>query len=172
LLRLKSLLLLTGICLMLVVSPLYAAEGQSDDVKADRVVVSKSKRLLMLLKNDEVIRQYRIALGENPVGHKIRVGDSRTPEGEYVIDRRNPKSKYHLSIHISYPNETDRLEARKLNVAPGGEIMIHGLPNGMGWIGSLHALIDWTKGCIAVTDEEIEEIWRAVPDGTPIRIES
>lgn len=157
---------------MLMVSPLCADEGQSDEVKADRVVVSKSKRLLMLLRNDEIIRQYRIALGADPVGHKVRAGDSRTPEGEYILDRRNPRSKYHLSIHISYPNETDRMEARKLKAAPGGEIMIHGLPNGMGWIGSIHAYIDWTKGCIAVTDEEMEEIWRAVPDGTPIRIES
>jgi murein L,D-transpeptidase YafK len=142
--RVTPLLLLSGTFVMLMASPLHSGEGQGND-KADRVVVSKSKRLLILLKNDEIIRQYRVALGANPVGHKIESGDSRTPEGEYILDRWNPKSKYHLSLHISYPNQVDKLRAKKVQVSPGGEIMIHGLPNGMGRIGSMHAVIDCTK---------------------------
>ena len=134
-------------------------------------MVSKSKHLMMLMKGEQVLKRYRISLGRNPQGHKVQAGDAKTPEGEYVLDWRNPKSKYHRSIHISYPNEQDAANAMKLGVTPGGNIMIHGLPNGMAWLGGVHAFIDWTNGCIAVTNEEMEEIWSLVADGTPIRIE-
>jgi murein L,D-transpeptidase YafK len=140
--------------------------------KVDRVVVKKSNRVMMLMQEEQILKTYRISLGKSPEGHKVKVGDSKTPEGEYLLDWRNPKSKFHLSIHISYPNEQDALQALMLGVRPGGNVMIHGLPKGMAWLGAIHAYIDWTDGCIAVTNEEMEEIWRLVPDGTPIRIES
>ncbi len=150
-----------------------AAFAQSaEPAKVDRVVVSKTRKLLMLMKGDQVIKQYRVALGKNPLGHKERQGDSKTPEGEYVLDWRNPKSRFYRSIHISYPNDNDTANARRLGVSPGGNIMIHGLPNGMAWLGFVHAYINWTDGCIAVTNEEIEEIWEQVQDGTRIQIES
>jgi murein L,D-transpeptidase YafK len=138
--------------------------------RADKVVVRKSERRLMLMKDGRVLKQYRIALGRNPVGHKTEEGDGRTPEGFYRIDGRNAKSGYRLSLHISYPDESDRAQARERGVSPGGDIMIHGMKNGLGWVGPLHLLIDWTNGCIAVTDAEIEEIWRAVPNGIAIEI--
>ncbi|MGD0232243.1 MAG: L,D-transpeptidase family protein [Syntrophorhabdales bacterium] len=157
-------------CLVIIMSFPSAAEEPAH-LKADRVIVLKSKKIMMLMKGSEVLKQYEIALGENPQGHKVRAGDSRTPEGDYVLDGRNPKSRFHRSIHISYPNGKDMLNAAMLGVPPGGNIMIHGLPNGMGWVGELHALLNWTDGCIAVTNEEMDEIWESVPDGTPIRIE-
>ena len=124
----------------------------------------------MLMNKEKVLKTYRVALGGQPKGPKTREGDGKTPEGRYVIDRRNAKSRFHLALHISYPNTSDVDNARKLGVPPGGDIIIHGLPNGFGWMGALHTKWDWTDGCIAVTNAEIEEIWRAVPDGTPIEI--
>jgi len=111
-----------------------------------------------------------VALGQGGLAPKQRAGDGRTPEGRYVIDSRNSASAYHRSLHISYPNPEDRKRAAKLGVSPGGDIMIHGLPNGKGFIGSAHRAYDWTLGCVAVTDAEIEEIWKLVPDGTPVEI--
>jgi murein L,D-transpeptidase YafK len=141
-------------------------------LSADQVVVDKSERRLRLMQDGQVIREYRIALGDVPLGHKFRQGDERTPEGDYVLDWRNPNSSFYKSIHISYPNERDRLYARALGHDPGGMIMIHGKPN---YISSRAVLAeydrrDWTDGCIAVTNEEMDEIWAAVRDGTPIRI--
>ncbi len=160
------------ICCLIFPLPHLSFAEEATLPKADRVVVVKSKRLMMLMKENQVLKRYRISLGKNPEGHKAQQGDSKTPEGEYVLDWRNPKSKFHLSIHISYPNEQDALNAARLGVPPGGDIMIHGLPKDMGWLGDIHAYIDWTDGCIAVTNEEMQEIWETVPDGTPIRIES
>jgi murein L,D-transpeptidase YafK len=117
-----------------------------------------------------VILTYKVALGQGGLAPKDRQGDGRTPEGHYVIDARNAASEYHLSLHVSYPNADDRKRAAKLGVAPGGDIMIHGLPNGKGWIGAGHRAYDWTLGCIAVTNEEIEEVWKLVPVGTPVEI--
>jgi len=139
-------------------------------VKVDKVLVIKGKRLLMLMKDGEIFKTYKVALGKQPKGRKIMVGDRRTPEGRYVLDSRNPRSRFHLALHISYPNESDVLNAHKLGVSPGGDIMIHGLPLGSGSVGELHSFLDWTDGCIAVTNAEMEEIWQFVPDGTPIEI--
>ncbi|MEW6720597.1 MAG: L,D-transpeptidase family protein [Thermodesulfobacteriota bacterium] len=136
----------------------------------DRVLIEKSARRLMLISQGEVLKSYKIALGGNPIGPKERQGDGKTPEGTYFIDARNRDSQYHLSLHISYPNEKDRKRARELGVSPGGDIMIHGIKNGFSWIGDAHSKIDWTKGCIAVTDEEIVEIAGLVPDGTVVEI--
>lgn len=138
--------------------------------KITKVIVFKEPRLLNLMSGREVVRTYRVALGPNPVGHKERQGDGRTPEGQYLLDWRNPNSAFYRSIHISYPNEQDRANARRLGVNPGGDIVLHGLPNGYGWLGATHHLRDWTLGCIAVTNEEMDEIWRLVPNGTPIEI--
>lgn len=144
--------------------------GAGSALHADRVLVLKKERTLELLSRGKVIKSYKVALGGNPIGPKTRQGDHKTPEGVYVLDRRNAHSQFHRAIHISYPNERDRAVARKLKVSPGGDVFVHGLPNGYGYVGAAHRMKDWTDGCVAVTDEEIEEIWRAVPDGTPIEI--
>ena len=137
---------------------------------ADKVLIEKKERRLTLLSKGEVIKTYKIALGGDPVGPKVMQGDNKTPEGVYTIDSRNNNSEYHLSLHISYPNQIDKKRAKELGVSPGGDIMIHGIKNGLGWVGSSHAEVDWTKGCIAVTDEEMEEIYRLVPNGTIVVI--
>ena len=139
--------------------------------QADRVVVHKKERTLELLKDGSAFRRYKIALGAQPLGPKSQQGDHRTPEGIYVIDRRNEHSQFYRALHISYPNADDQARAQKLGVSAGGDIMIHGLPNGFGWIGASHRLKDWTEGCIAVTDKEMDEIWKLVPDGTSIEID-
>jgi murein L,D-transpeptidase YafK len=139
-------------------------------VLADKIVIEKKARRLTLFSRGEVIRTYKVVLGGNPNGPKEKEGDNKTPEGSYVIDSRNEKSRYHLALHISYPNAKDSQRAHQRGVSPGGDIMIHGIRNGFGWIGSLHRWMDWTKGCIAVTNNEIEEIGRLVPDGTAVEI--
>ncbi|PHP68647.1 hypothetical protein CSC94_01195 [Zhengella mangrovi] len=138
--------------------------------RADLIVVSKHERMLEVRQGDTILKRYRVALGSNPVGPKARQGDGRTPEGRYLIDSRNRASRFHLALHVSYPSAADRARARAAGVSPGGDIMVHGIRNGLGWIGRLHALVDWTNGCIAVTDEQIEEIWAVTPNGTPIEI--
>jgi len=138
--------------------------------RADRIIVHKKARTMELIHAGQVIKTYKIALGGEPVGPKTRQGDHRTPEGEYVIDSRNSHSQFHRSLHISYPNAADRERARKSGLLPGGDIFIHGFPNGYGFIGAAHRARDWTDGCIAVTDQEIEEIWRLVENDTPVDI--
>jgi murein L,D-transpeptidase YafK len=140
------------------------------NITADRVLVEKSLRRLTLLRNGASLKTYRVALGRAPVGPKEQEGDQRTPEGIYLIDFHKEDSDYHRALHVSYPEQRDIDRAGASGVPPGSDIMIHGLPNGRGWIGAFHRRADWTAGCIAVTDFEIEEIWRAVPDGTPIEI--
>jgi murein L,D-transpeptidase YafK len=137
---------------------------------ADRVIVLKKERTLQLLNQGKVLKTYRVALGGDPIGPKARQGDHKTPEGTYVLDSRNAHSQFYKSIHISYPNARERTAARQKRVPPGGDVFVHGLPNGYRAIGAAHRLRDWTDGCIALTDEEIDEIWRAVSDGTPIEI--
>ena len=138
--------------------------------KADSILILKKDHVLELLQGGKVIRTYKVALGRGGLAPKEREGDGRTPEGHYIIDSRTAESHYHKALHVSYPNAEDRKRAAKLGVAPGGAIMIHGLPNGMGALGAAHRLYDWTLGCIAVTDEEIDEIWDLVPIGTPVEI--
>ncbi len=135
---------------------------------ADSLVLVKSLRLLIVYAEGAAVRTYRVALGEQPLGPKRFQGDERTPEGLYRIDSRNPDSQYHLSLHVSYPNAVDRARAQLWGKEPGGDIMIHGLPVGDESVGIEHTQYDWTHGCIAVTDREIEELWRLVPVGTPI----
>ncbi|MFI5093616.1 MAG: murein L,D-transpeptidase family protein [Candidatus Acidiferrales bacterium] len=138
--------------------------------KADRIVVHKSQRTITLFRDGKVLKTYKVALSTVPVGPKEREGDHKVPEGLYVVDAKNAHSKFHLALHISYPNAADRERARKLGVEPGGNIEIHGLGPNFGWVGSLHREVDWTDGCIAVTNSEIEEVWPLVPVGTPVEI--
>ncbi|MEX1107809.1 MAG: L,D-transpeptidase family protein [Dongiaceae bacterium] len=141
-------------------------DADADIGIADAVYVDKSERRLDLLRDGEVIASFDIVLGFEPEGHKTEEGDGKTPEGTYRLDWRNPESRFHLSLHVSYPNEADRTQAEARRVSPGGDIFIHGTP---GWAGV--ARDDWTLGCIAVSNDEIETIWDAVPDGTSITID-
>lgn len=138
------------------------------DAVADRVVVEKSARRLTLMRNGNALKTYRVALGRAPIGAKEYEGDQRTPEGIYSIDFHKPDSDYHLALHVSYPEQRDIDRASAQGLSAGSDIMIHGLPNGRSWIGRFHRRSDWTAGCVAVADFEIEEIYRAVPDGTSI----
>ncbi len=136
----------------------------------DYVLVRKSEGKMYLLADKQVLREYRIALGANPKGHKQREGDERTPEGAYILDFKNADSNFFKAIHISYPNAADRARARAAKVDPGGQIMIHGQKNGYGRFARITQRVNWTDGCIAVTNAEMEEIWRLVEVGTPIVI--
>lgn len=138
--------------------------------QADLIVVEKAKRTMTLMSGNTVLKCYLVALGGHPVGAKERQGDRKTPEGSYVIESKNARSQFHLSLRISYPNVADRERARKLGVNPGGDIFIHGLAPSFSRIGALHRKVDWTDGCIAVTDQEIEEIWKLVRVGTKVEI--
>jgi len=136
----------------------------------DKLLIEKKNRRLMLISKGKTIKTYKIALGGDPIGPKERQGDNKTPEGIYTIESRNRHSEFHLSLRISYPNEKDKKRAKTLGVSPGGDIMIHGIKNGLAWVGGFHAEMDWTDGCIAVTNPEMEEIARLVPNGTPVEI--
>jgi murein L,D-transpeptidase YafK len=160
---------LTGLVAWLLCGP-GAAQTTVTPLHADRVVVLKSERTLQLVNHGRVIKVYKVALGRDPIGAKTRQGDHKTPEGIYVLDFRNSHSKFYKAIHISYPSARDRAAAREQGVSPGGDVFLHGLPNGFGYLGAAHRLKDWTDGCIAVTNAEIDEIWAAVGDGTPIEI--
>jgi murein L,D-transpeptidase YafK len=157
----------------LLILALCAASWAADKTtaaKADRVVIVKSTRTLTLFNRGQVLKTYQVALGGDPVGPKVKAGDNKTPEGEYVIDSKKPHSRFHLALHISYPNAADRDRARKLGVSPGGGVEIHGLEPKYAWVGSVHRQVNWTAGCVAVTNPEIEEIYKLVPVGTPVEI--
>jgi murein L,D-transpeptidase YafK len=161
------------VCLMLCLLPFqlgWANDKAPTPTKADRIVIIKSSRTMMLMNGDKVLKTYKVALGGQPVGAKDRQGDHKTPEGNYVVDARVPNSQFHRALHISYPNVRDRERAHKLGVSAGGAVEIHGLAEKFAWAGSAHRLADWTDGCIAVTDEEIDEIWPLVAVGTPVEI--
>jgi L,D-peptidoglycan transpeptidase YkuD (ErfK/YbiS/YcfS/YnhG family) len=136
----------------------------------DRIVVEKAARKLSIFRDGRQLKTYRVALGRSPVGPKEKEGDMKTPEGIYKIDGRNAQSSFHLALHISYPSNDDNARAAERGVSAGFDIMIHGIQNGRGWIGAFHRWKDWTAGCIALGDEEIEELWRVTPDGTIIEI--
>jgi len=144
-------------------------DHEAASVTVDKVVVHKRERKLMLMNGHRLLKSYRISLGANPVGAKIRQGDRKTPEGSYTLDWHNDHSQYHRSIHISYPNAADRARAHRLGFLPGGDTYLHGLPNGYRQSAN-EPLNDWTDGCIAVTNAEIDEIYHLVADGTPIEI--
>ena len=153
------------------VAPLPAA-GPGPIGIADSIVIEKRAHRLTLFHMGRPLRTYLVALGSEPGKDKVSAGDRRTPEGLFSVEARNPFSKFHLALRLSYPDIRHRAIAQQLGVSPGGDIMIHGLPNGRHAVGAFHRTKDWTNGCIALTDEEIEEIWGAVPVGTPVEIKA
>lgn len=166
--------LVTAVAVAAVLIPGIYNYEQEKPFPADKpvtgIIVEKGKRKMYLLSGDEVIRTYRISLGFNPSGAKEFEGDGKTPEGSYIINDRNPNSGYYLNLGISYPDETDIKQARAKGKNPGGDIKIHGMKNGFGFIGKFHRLYDWTHGCIAVTNREMKELFDNVPLGTEIVI--
>lgn len=138
---------------------------------ASRVVLIKHTRTLSLYQGNRLLGSYRVALGARPEGAKHKEGDGRTPEGHYLLDRKNSHSSFYKAIHVSYPNAADIAQAKSAGVSPGGDIMIHGQKNGLGWASPIAQHIDWTRGCIAVGNADMDRIWAAVPPGTPIDIE-
>ncbi len=166
-------LLASTLSVMLAIQPAagVASVGPGGPVAlADSVVIEKKARRLTLYHLGHPLRRYRIALGGQPIGDKVSAGDRRTPEGLFSVEDRNENSYYHLALRLSYPDERHQTRADSLGVSPGGDIMIHGLPKGRTKMGARHRQFDWTNGCIALTDEEIEELWSAVPIGTPVEI--
>ena len=145
-------------------------DALSAETTVDRLVLDKSERRLVAYRRGEVLKTYSVALGRQPVGAKRFEGDGKTPEGVYWINGRNPESQYHRSLSLSYPRPADVKRAKRHRRSPGGDIMIHGTPEGYGYPEWMKQSYDWTQGCIAVTNEDIEELWRIVPDGTPIEI--
>ena len=158
------------------IEPLYVVPIPAAGIRiprptaADSIVVYKRERTLILYNRGVPVKTYFIALGSQPVGDKQRKGDQRTPEGLFYINAHNPASKFHLALRISYPSDAHRARAASLGVDPGGDIMIHGLPKDFSEAGKAQSQNDWTNGCVAVSNQEIEEIWHAVPDGTPVQI--
>ena len=162
----RSALALTAGFLAAGAMPAKAAYVQTMAPRANHIVVSKTNRVMALMAGEKTLKRYKIHLGFQPAGHKRQSGDGRTPEGRYYIDRRNPRSDFYLSLGISYPNAIDLARAKAMGVRAGGDIMIHGGPRRS----ADRRKKDWTAGCIAVTDDEIEEIWTMVPTGIPITI--
>lgn len=163
------------ICMLLPLALLsIACNGNNNTIPAgtpiDSIVVLKSQRELRVYNNYRLLKTYKVALGEQPIGPKHFEGDMKTPEGLYHIYDKNPNSDYHKNLGISYPNATDRAYAAKNGKPAGGSVKIHGLKNGKGYIGAAHRLTDWTHGCIALTDEEVDEIYSHTAIGTPINI--
>jgi len=167
----RSITAATVLLLLLPLIQSFPATAISDATPhADRVLVIKSERRLYLIRDGKRIESFRVSLGQEPEGHKLFAGDNRTPEGQYTLDWRNPESDYYRSIHISYPNSEDRRKARAWGQDPGGNIMIHGLPNDADKWNFAFEGLDWTDGCIAVNNRAMDEIWRRVTVGTPIEI--
>jgi murein L,D-transpeptidase YafK len=148
-----------------------ASQLPTNTPPADTIVVVKSNHTMTLYAKGRALRTYKIALGRGSGAAKQREGDHNTPEGSYIIDAKNEHSHFHRALHVSYPNADDRRRAQGLSENPGGDIMIHGIKNGFGWLGKLQSRVDWTDGCIAVTDDEIDEVWKMVPVGTIVRIQ-
>ena len=170
----RAIVLLIGVAGLLLATYIYAHHVWNPlpvGTTIDRILVEKSARRLSIFREGKKLKSYRVALGRSPIGPKEQEGDMKTPEGLYKIDSRNPQSAYHLALHVSYPSNEDNARAADRGVSAGFDIMIHGIENGGGWIGAFHRWHNWTAGCIALTDEEIEELWRVTPDGTPIEIQ-
>ena len=147
-----------------------SSEAQPPVVAIDRIHVDKSAHLMTVYANGQAVRTFHVALGRGGLEPKVKQGDGRVPEGRYLITGRNPESAFHLSLRIGYPTPDQLSAASQRGIDPGGNIMIHGVPNGRGWLNDRHRLTDWTQGCIAVTNAEMDWLWQAVPDGTPIEI--
>jgi len=163
-----------GLQIVVVVATLVSSAPAQDqgppEPPADTVIVIKSERKLLLLRDNVVIETFRVVFGSSPEGHKQVRGDGRTPEGRYVLDYKNPNSKFYKSIHISYPDAADRARAAKAGVDPGDHIMIHGQKNGWRWLSPLAQFVNWTDGCIALRDDDMDRVWQLIEAGTPIEI--
>jgi murein L,D-transpeptidase YafK len=167
----RTMIRIVGALLFLLCLPSWGKDNAPPPpVKADRIVIMKAARTLTLMKDGKALKIYKVSLGTVPVGPKQQQGDHKTPEGLYFVDEKVPNSRFHLALHLSYPSPADRERARKLGANPGGDVEIHGLGKEFGWVGSLQRTVDWTDGCIAVTDDEIEEIYAQVSVGTPVEI--
>lgn len=166
----KYVIIFSTIILLTLVYSFYPERALPSGCKIEKLVVIKSKRIMEAYCKGDVIKTYKISLGGDPVGDKQYEGDKRTPEGDYIINAKNNKSGYHKNLGISYPNADDIREARAKKLKPGGDIKIHGIRNGLGFIGKFHRWTDWTAGCIALTNDEMDEIYDAIEIGTPIRI--
>jgi len=171
LLKSAAFFLAAGGLLFSCIAPAVPAErsGPTDNPVV-RIIVEKSSRTMTLLKRDQEARNYRIALGRDPVGPKVMQGDNKTPEGLYFIDEKIRNSIYHRALHLTYPNLDDVERAESLGVQPGGGIMIHGMRDEQSWMGDVQYLFNWTNGCIALTNREIEEVWDLVALWTPVEI--
>jgi murein L,D-transpeptidase YafK len=156
--------------LVLTVYYFYPEDRLSSKTQIDKLVVYKSKRQMLAYSNGQLLKTYKISLGRQPIGDKEFEGDKKTPEGLYFINDKNPNSGYHKNLGISYPNKSDIENAKRLGKPTGGEVKIHGLRNMTGFISKFHRWFDWTLGCIAVTDKEIDELYNTVKIGTPIEI--
>jgi murein L,D-transpeptidase YafK len=167
--RWRSALLVSLLCSFVGLGCSSSPPSVGGGVKADHIIIVKSKHSMVLMANGKPLRSYRVALGKSQ-GAKERQGDHKTPEGEYVIDQKNAQSRFHLALHVSYPNTADRKRAHDARVDPGGAIMIHGVEPQFAWLGPLQHEVDWTDGCIAVTNREMDEVWQLVPVGTPVEI--
>jgi murein L,D-transpeptidase YafK len=139
-------------------------------IKIDKIVVYKSQRALLAYSNGVLIKKFKISIGKNPIGKKEIKDDFKTPEGKYFISMKGPHPLYHKYLYVSYPNKSDILHAKALNKNPGGEILIHGIHKKYVYAGKFHRLVDWTKGCMALTNNEIEDLYNAVNVNTPIEI--
>jgi len=164
-----------GILILIIISGFgiyyFFPEKELDNSKTiDKILVLKSKRQLQVFSKNELLKSYKISLGRKPIGAKQFEGDDKTPEGKYTINDKNPNSGYHLNLGVSYPSKADIKFAKSKRKSPGGLIKIHGLKNGRGFIGKFHRFFDWTHGCIALTNDEIEELYHNVKIGTVIEI--
>ncbi len=167
----KTFLSFFGIVLaVLIIYNVYPEQGLPKGVTIDKILVDKSDRKLIVFSKGEQVKVYTISLGDDPIGHKEFEGDERTPEGIYEINDKNPGSGYHKNLGVSYPNNKDKEHAKLIGKSPGGDIKIHGLRNGLGFINKFHRWFDWTNGCMALTDSEVDELYNAVPIGTLIEI--
>lgn len=146
------------------------ADTSSPVLKIDRIVIVKSTREMTLMRGGRVVKTYKVALGTVPVGAKQRQGDHKTPEGNYTVDSKIEHSQFYRALHLSYPSAADRERAKKMGVSPGGDVEVHGLGEKYGWVGAAHREYDWTDGCVAVTNQEIDEIWPMVAVGTAVEI--
>ncbi|TBO39936.1 L,D-transpeptidase family protein [Pedobacter kyonggii] len=168
----KKVILFTILLLVIAASiyNLYPEQKLPSNTEIDYIIVKKSNRQLLAYSKQKLIKTYQISLGDSPVGHKEFEGDEKTPEGVYVVNAKNPNSGYHKNLGVSYPNKKDIAKAKLLSKDPGGDIKIHGIRNNLGFIGKFQRFFDWTNGCMALTNNEVDELFYAVNIGTKIEI--
>lgn len=163
-----------AICILITVLAIYNVwpeQKLASDKKIDFLLVNKSEKTMKAFCNGQLLKTYQISIGKNAIGHKVFEGDNKTPEGIYTINDRNPNSSYHKNLAISYPNTKDRATAKKIGRSPGGNIKIHGMPNGIfALVNKLHRGIGFTFGCIMVTNSEVDELYNAVVPNAKIEI--